>query len=120
VTLDDVDAGIEELLGPGGGGAEVEGPDLPGAAAEQLEAEGGADEALPAGHREPYALDPLVRAQMHLLRALSVAALVVWCGRLAGENKGRAQVAGEDNLGSRARATRGGSRIETWYVILKF
>jgi len=83
VTLDDADAGVEELLGPGGGGAEVEGPDLPGAAAEQLEAEGGADEALPAGHREPHALDPLVLAQMHLLRALSLSlcastAVVVW------------------------------------------
>jgi len=95
VTLDDVDAGIEELLGPGGGGAEVEGPDLPGAAAEQLEAEGGADEALPAGHREPHALDPLVLAQMHLLRALSLS-LCLYCGcGVAGENKGRAQVAGD-------------------------
>ena len=37
--MDDADAGVEELLGPGGGGAEVEGPDLPGAVAEQLEAE---------------------------------------------------------------------------------
>jgi hypothetical protein len=56
--LDDADAGVEELLGPGGGGAEVEGPDLAGTAAEQLEAEGGSDEALPARHREPHALDP--------------------------------------------------------------
>jgi hypothetical protein len=48
-----------ELLGPGGGGAEVEGPDLAGAEAEQLEAERGTDEALSAGHHEPQALDPL-------------------------------------------------------------
>jgi len=63
--LDEADAGVEELRGPGGDGAEVEGADLAGAAAEQLEAEGGADGALPARHSEPHALDPLVRAQMH-------------------------------------------------------
>jgi len=66
--LDEADAGVEQLRGPGGDGAEVEGADLARAAAEQLEAECGADEALPARHREPHALDPLVRAQMHPLR----------------------------------------------------
>lgn len=65
-TLEEADAGAEQLVGPGGGGAEVEGADLPGAAAEQLEAQCGADEALAARHREPHALDPLVLAQMHL------------------------------------------------------
>jgi hypothetical protein len=72
--LDDSDAGVEELLGPGGGGAEIEGPDLAGTAAEQLEAEGSSDEALPARHRESQTLDPLVRAQMHLLAGVQVAA----------------------------------------------
>ncbi|PVH32030.1 hypothetical protein PAHAL_9G296500 [Panicum hallii] len=65
-----------ELLGLGGGDAEVEGPDLASAAAEQRQRRGGAeaargtDEALPAGHLEPQALDPFVCAQMHLLTPL--------------------------------------------------
>jgi hypothetical protein len=64
--LEGADASVDELLGPGGIGAEVEGTNIAGAAAEQLQAEGGADEALPTRHREPQVLDPLVRAQMHL------------------------------------------------------
>lgn len=79
--MESADASVQQLLGPGGVGAEVEGPDLAGAAAEQLEAERGADEALPAGHREPHALDPLVRAQMHLPAApplASAAARAQW------------------------------------------
>lgn len=46
IPLEEADAGVEELLGPGGGGAKVEEPDLLGAAAEHLQAEGGADEAF--------------------------------------------------------------------------
>jgi hypothetical protein len=64
--LEGADAGVDELLGPGGIGAKVEGTNITGAAPEQLQTEGGADEALPARHREPQVLDPLVGAQMHL------------------------------------------------------
>ena len=89
--MDGADAGVEELLGPGGGGVEVEGPDLAGTAAEQLEAEGGSDEALPARHREPHALDPLVRAQMHLLGGVQVAG-----DRCLAANPGEASAAQHD------------------------
>jgi hypothetical protein len=67
LTLDDADADVEELPGPGGGDAEVEGPDLTGITAEQLEVEGNSHEALPARHHESQTLDPLVVAKMHLL-----------------------------------------------------
>lgn len=37
--MEEANAGVDELLGRGGGGAEVEGPDLAGATAEQLKAD---------------------------------------------------------------------------------
>jgi hypothetical protein len=46
-TLEEEDAGIEELLGPGEGIVQVEGADLQGAAADQLQTLGGTDKALP-------------------------------------------------------------------------
>ena len=79
-TLEETDAGVEKLLRPGGGGAQVEAPDLLGAAAEQLQGEGGADEALPARHREPHTLDPLVLADQIHVCVVSVRRLV-WCWR---------------------------------------
>ena len=89
--MDEVDASVEQLRGPGGDDAEVEGADLARAAAEQLEAEGGSDEALPARHREPHALDPLVRAQMHLLGGVQVAG-----DRCLAANPGEASAAQHD------------------------
>lgn len=64
--MEESNADTEEIIGPGGGGPQVEGAYLPCTPADQLLAEGGANETQPAGHHEGAALYPLVLAQMHL------------------------------------------------------